>query len=151
MQLDMRLGAPREDAREGIEEYLGEAVQRELVHLVERQVHYFCKKPFNHDTTAGDGTHQATDGTKFAERDQRAEIPVLERLQRLAAQMAWQHFAEMSRLLVRGLRARWHGRRFAWPRAAGAVAKGKNIRGARCFSDTCVYQTAFLVAVAPPP
>ena len=39
MQLDVRLGAPRDQARERVERDLREAVQRQLVHLVERHVH----------------------------------------------------------------------------------------------------------------
>src|SRR4029079_1062552 len=40
VQLDVWLGPPRDHPRDGIERRLPEAVQRELVHLVERQVHH---------------------------------------------------------------------------------------------------------------
>src|SRR4051794_37907152 len=40
VQLHVRLGAAGDESRGGVERHLPEAVQRELVHLVQRQVHH---------------------------------------------------------------------------------------------------------------
>ena len=54
VQFDVRLGAPREHACQRVEHDLGGTVQRELMHLVQRQVHQSGRETFDDQAaTAG--------------------------------------------------------------------------------------------------
>jgi hypothetical protein len=57
MQLHMRLGAPRDQSRNGIERYLGRPVQREFMHLVERSVHQSREQALDPEATPHEAAH----------------------------------------------------------------------------------------------
>ena len=88
MQLDVRLGAPRDQPRQRVQRHLREPVQREFVHLVERLVHEPREAAFEHQVAADQGAHHVAHGAEFAQRHQRAEIALVIVAQRLAREPA---------------------------------------------------------------
>ena len=118
-------------AGEGVERDLGRAVQRQLVHLVERLVHQAGEQALDEEVAADQLAHQVADGRIVAERHQRAEIAIAQRPQRLAREAPRQLPGQVRGLLVRGLRARRHGPVVAGPGAGGAVADGEDVVVAR--------------------
>ena len=127
MQFHVRLCAARNPARKRIQQDRGDAVQRDLVHLVEGEVHEACKQALDPHPA-----HQIAHGRVIAKRHQRAEIPVAPWLGLPLGQKPLQLPRQMRGLLVRSLRTRWHGlARLTDPRAGGAVTDGKNVRVAR--------------------
>src|ERR1700730_14153192 len=131
MQLHMRLGPPCQRSGDGIKPDLQRAVQRRLVHLVERAIHQARDISLDQHALPGEEAHQAADRREFSERNQRAEITVDERFDRLTFQSALDLLQEVGRLLVRRLRARRNGPFLAVRHQIGAIAHGKDIVVAR--------------------
>src|ERR1700688_3953844 len=100
VQLHDRLGSARDEARKRVEGHFGEAVEGELVHLVEREVHEAREIAFDSDVAADQGPHQIADGAVFSERDEGAEVAVAEGAERLARQATLEHAHEMRGLLM---------------------------------------------------
>src|SRR4029077_11717600 len=66
MQLHVWLGAAHDETRQGVERHLGKTMQRQFVHLVEREVHYSREPAFDHQAAAGEPAHHVADpGTKI--------------------------------------------------------------------------------------
>src|SRR5437764_12344247 len=127
MQFDLRLRAPGKSAPQRAEEYLDAAVQGIFVHLVKGAIHQPRQISLDEDVLANQKAHQAADGAVFAERDERTEVAVDERLELLAREPAAQLLDEMRGLLMSRLSPRRHRRRvpFAW--TCRAVADGENV------------------------
>src|SRR5476649_1056864 len=129
MQFHVRLGAPHDQSRQRVERDLGKAVQREFVHLVERQVHPACEQAFDHQVAADQSPHHVADGAELAQRHQRAKIPVAVILERFARHPPPDLLHQMGSLLVRRLGAWRHEDVFAGlrPRTGCAVADGEDV------------------------
>src|SRR6185312_6200132 len=78
VQLDLRLGTPRQQTRDAIERHLDGAMQRHFVHLIQRAIHYFREPAFDAHRLAGDEAHQIADRRIIAERNQRTKVAILE-------------------------------------------------------------------------
>jgi hypothetical protein len=127
MQFHVRLGAARNGARKSIQQDRGDAVQRNLVHLVEGEVHEACDHSLDPHPA-----HQFAHGRIIAKRHQRAEIPVAPWLDFPLGQKPLQLPRQMRSLLVRSLRTRRHGfARMTDPGTGGAVTNGKDVRISR--------------------
>ena len=88
MQFDLRLRGPGKSARQRAEEYLEAAVQGIFVHLVKGAIHQPRQISLDKDVLANQKAHQAADGAVFAERDERTEVAVDERLELLSREPA---------------------------------------------------------------
>jgi hypothetical protein len=100
MQFHVRLGSARNRARKSIQQDHGDAVQRNLVHLVEGEVHDACDQALDPHPA-----HQFAHGGVIAKRHQRAEIPVAPRLELPLGQKPLQLPRQMRGLLVRAARS----------------------------------------------
>src|SRR5262245_57098609 len=148
MQLHVRLGAPRDQSRKGIERHLDRPVQRKFMHLVERLVHQPREQALDPEATPDEPAHQASDGRIFTERHKRDEIPVAPGLERLARQAPLDLLEHMGRLLVRRLGARWNVlARFLFPCAGRTVADDENPLVARSLQSGCDDQLVEMVSL----
>ena len=145
MQFHVRLCAARNPARKRIQQDRGDAVQRDLVHLVEGEVHEACKQALDPYPA-----HQIAHGRVIAKRHQRAEIPVAPWLGLPLGQKPLQLPRQMRGLLVRSLRTRWHGLAcLTDPRSGGAVTDGKDLRVARGLQCRQHHELAGTVGLEP--
>src|SRR5205814_28271 len=76
VKLHVRLRAPGNRSRRSIERHLPETVQRQFMHLVERQVHHAREPALDPQLAAAETAHQITDDGVLAQRDQRTEVPI---------------------------------------------------------------------------
>src|SRR6478736_9435991 len=76
MQLHVWLGAAHDETRQGVERHLGKTMQRQFVHLVEREVHHSREPAFDHQAAAGEPAHHVADGAELTQRDERTEVAV---------------------------------------------------------------------------
>src|SRR5882672_8728722 len=102
----MRLGAAGDQPGERVERGFDDAVKGKLVHLVEGAIHQARKNALDPEALSEQDSHQIAYGRVFAERDQRAEIPVAPFLQRLAGETPPDLLEQMGCLLMGGLGAR---------------------------------------------
>ncbi len=86
MQLYARLHAPAQETPDGVERDTNIAVNRELMHFVERYIHPACDQSLDQHTASDQPAHQVADGGELAERDQRPEVVKAKHRQRLARQ-----------------------------------------------------------------
>src|SRR5437879_3042372 len=123
MQLDVRLGAPRDHSCRRVERDLPEPVQRQLVHLVQRQVHHSRKPTLDPKIAPGKAAHEISHDGILAKRNEGTEVAIAPRRQRLSAQAVPDLLHHVRRLLMCGLRARRYLRAFlAEPGTGGAIA-----------------------------
>ncbi len=125
------------------------AVQRQLVELVERHIHQPRERALDQQAAADQTPHQIADGRIFAERDQRAEIAVAERLERPAGEAVLDLAQHVAGLLMRRLGARRHGRVAAEPWAGGAIAERENVVVARGLQSRAHHQLVDPVGLEP--
>src|SRR5437899_11745574 len=78
MQLDTWIAHPVDSLSQGREPGMEQAINRNLMLLVERPVHQFGDFPLNENGTTGNRSHQATDSTVITQRHQGAVILVTE-------------------------------------------------------------------------
>ena len=88
MQLDVGLGAPRDQASERIERHLAGAMQNVLVQLVKGKIRQAGEQTFQPDVAAHETAHQVADRGVFAQRNEGAEVAIAPRAQRLAVEPA---------------------------------------------------------------
>ena len=81
---------------------------RQLVHLVQRQVHHLGKVTLDHQVVANQAAHHVAHGAEFAQGNQRAEVFVVVRPERLVGKAALDLLEQVRSLLVRRLRTRGH-------------------------------------------
>src|SRR5438552_6516250 len=112
VKLHVRLRAPGNGSRGRVERHLPETVQRQFMRLVERQVHHPCEPTLDPQLAAAETAHQIADDRVLAQRDQRTEVAIPPRHQRLVAQSVIDLLHHVRRLLVRRLCARGHLRPF---------------------------------------
>src|ERR1700682_2782269 len=86
MQLHARLHAPAQETADGVERDTNIAVNRELVHFVERSVHPARDQSLDQHAASNQSAHQVTDRGELAKRDERPEVAKAKRRQRLARQ-----------------------------------------------------------------
>src|SRR5262245_36531534 len=132
MQLYVRLGAARDQARNSVERHLGRSVQRVLMHLVKRAVHEAREQSLDPEVAAHQASHQGANRRVLAERNQRTEIAIVPGLQWFAGQSSLHLLDEVRGLLVRRLRARRDiTARMIRPRAGGTVSDDEYVFVAR--------------------
>ena len=125
---------PERTAADGVEHDAHDAVDRDLVQLVERRVHPARDEALDEQVAADQPAHQRADGGQLAQRHERAVVAEAEARQRPAVQARAHRAHEQRRLLVRDLRARRHDRARdtgLGPRTGRAVAEREDVRVAR--------------------
>src|SRR4051794_21658847 len=101
------------------------------MHLVKGAVHHPGDYALKEHIAAEKPAHQVSDGAVLPERDQRTEVAITEGLDLLALKPSPELSDEMSRLLVRGLRARWDWVRRTFLRHRSTVPDGEHVAIAR--------------------
>src|SRR6266536_4639104 len=101
MQLDSRLEPMPYHAAQRIDRDAQRAMNRHLVHLVERRIHPARDQPLDEQVAAEEAPHQVADGGQLAQRNERAEIGEMKRRERLAGEPRFEVFREQRRLLMR--------------------------------------------------
>src|SRR3954470_24431786 len=99
VQLDLGIGLAADRARERVERHAPEAEERPDVQPVERDVEHLREPALDPESAARDEAHQRAHRLVVAEGDQRAEIPVMERLGLPPRQAALDGLHEVARLL----------------------------------------------------
>ena len=109
MQFQARVHGPAYPVHQPDDSGSNDAVQRDLVHAVERQVKQARDFALDVHTATGEIPHQVPHGGVAAEIDQRAMVIVDKRNRLTAFQSMTQGLEKSVRLLVRGLSTRWYG------------------------------------------
>src|SRR5262245_37538605 len=127
VQLHVRFGTAVNPTRQRIERNFGDAVQRPLVHLVEREIHYPRQQ-----TLDPQASHQIAECRVLAQRYEGAEIAVTPGFDRPAGEAPLHLVREVRGLLVRRLSTRRNDLAvISQPRASGAIADCKDVWIAR--------------------
>src|SRR4051794_23701490 len=100
VQLHLGIGLAADRARKRVERHAPEAEERPDVQPVERDVEHLREPAFDPEGAARDKPHERPPRLVVAERAQRAEIAVVERLRLPPRQEALDGLHEVARLLV---------------------------------------------------